>query len=445
MTYSTSPSPYSNTRNRSTLPSSGPGTPLRVFGLLLSLASIVLALLAVFYSIHEIVILLLAVIIFLFGARVFSLWLGARARSLPPSNSWQPAAYTPEQPLAGSRPVFLPPQFPAREARPAPRQFGGAGFGVSAPVAGNPYQAVNDYELPTEVQPAAEMAATPLNELIEQDEFFSLDRPITNERCFLLPKEGEPLVECQDRYALAAKSGYRCYAVADGVAGSFVPGPWARVVAKGFVERAALFTGKDDFQSWLAGCSQQWHHWIEQRWVPTINTLRERNGDSARDWSYEIRQGAQTTLIGCIIDSLRQMESHAFTAVEVFAIGDSELFHFTPDRSGGWNIQSKIPYEQSWDFDAYPPTLITVVRPELVERSWMRCKTTTINASAGDLLVLATDTLAKWILTQIEQQTGRWQDLLSITTPGEFEQYVRREFHHDRVEDDDVTMLVIPI
>ena len=64
---------------------------------------------------------------------------------------------------------------------------------------------------------------------IEQDELFQLDLPTTGEYVLYLPKEGEALVECQDRFALNAHR--RRYAVADGVSGSFAPGPWARIVA----------------------------------------------------------------------------------------------------------------------------------------------------------------------------------------------------------------------
>jgi len=59
--------------------------------------------------------------------------------------------------------------------------------------------------------------------------------------------------------------------------------------------------------------------------------------------------------------------------------------------------------------------------------------------------VLATDTLAKWLLKQIERDTRRWTPLLSISDPGAFEQHIRRELQRDQVEDDDLTMLVIPI
>jgi hypothetical protein len=35
--------------------------------------------------------------------------------------------------------------------------------------------------------------------------------------------------------------------------------------------------------------------------------------------------------------------------------------------------------------------------------------------------------------------------LLSGISTAEFEQYIRTELHNDRIEDDDLTMLIIPI
>ncbi len=251
---------------------------------------------------------------------------------------------------------------------------------------------------------------------IEQDPLFQLDRPAANTRCFLLPKEGEPLVECQDRYALDAQ--HSCYAVADGVAGSFVPGPWARIVAQRFVERAGAFTDQQDFRQWLSACSTEWHEWIDKRWVPTINALRQRNGDGPANWSEEIRKGAQTTLIACTL--LPEMGGSyaayaASTLVNIFAIGDSEFFLFRANMQGGWQLEQAFPFTHPAEFGTRPDTLVTSQRDDLLAWAWTHAKTTMVSAFPGDLLVLATDTLAKWLLTQVQQQnTDRWVPLLSI-------------------------------
>lgn len=450
MTYA-SPSPASNRGNRSATNQSPSGTGRRALGLLLSCASMILALLGIIFF-ESAAAFILALIVILFAARVFALWLGANRRPSELSRPftdisrqpWMPPGAVPERYGQINAGALAPPALsgghvpgPTLAGNPAPMMARPAFSAWNAAMSANTNP-------PAPEAPVVTTASLPYDP-IDQDPIFQLDAPVAGERCFLLPKEGEPLVECQDRFALYVNGTRRSYAVADGVAGSFVPGPWARMVAQSFVERGGSFADKADFQGWLADCSRRWHNWIEQRWEPTINALRERNGDNHGNWSNEIRQGAQTTLIGCTLAPAQQIENDTSTAITIFAVGDAQLFLFTPNRDGGWHAEDMFPFDSSRAFDARPDTLITAARPDLVERAWQRHKTMRITAFPGDLLVLATDTLAKWLLTQIEQDTRRWNPLLLISDTAAFEQHIRREFHRDQVEDDDLTMLVIPI
>ncbi|MGI9060325.1 MAG: hypothetical protein ACR2H5_17310 [Ktedonobacteraceae bacterium] len=277
---------------------------------------------------------------------------------------------------------------------------------------------------------------------LEQDALFMLDMPTANERCFMLAKEGKPLIECQDSYAMHA--AHRCYAVADGVAGSFVPGPWARIIARGFVERNGKFANKEDFQAWLVDCGQQWQSWIENRWVPTMHAQHERNGDWQSNWRDGLQQGAQTTLIGCSLVS--NTEQHDLpTSATIFAVGNSEFFLFSPNHSGGYEIAETFPFSDPNEFSTRPDTLVTVQRTDLLERAWVRRKTTYINVFSGDLIVLATGALAKWLLLRVYQNSDKWLPLLSSNSAAEFEQRIREELRNGLLEDDDLTMLVIPI
>lgn len=278
---------------------------------------------------------------------------------------------------------------------------------------------------------------------IDQDELFQLDAPVNGVLCFILPKEGELMVECQDRYAL--NTGQKCYAVADGVAGSFVAGPWARIVSKSFVKHGGNFTNEGEFKQWLTACSEEWHRWMENRWVPTMNAMRARSGDRPGDWSNDIRLGAQTTLIGCSLYSSGSLRKSTHIA-RVFAIGDGEFFHFRPNDVGAWDLMQAFPYQQSSQFGSRPNTLMTMLRPDLLEHTWMSKQTLEmVSVKSGDRIVLTSDTLARWLLTQIEQQTNRWQPLLSFKELHDFEEYIREELHQGRIEDDDLTMLVIPV
>jgi len=429
---------------------------LRVLGALLSLTSIILAILGAVFQ-HSALSLIFSVFIVLFALRVFVLWLSSNR--IPPRQTTtvaQQVMYPTAQYYAGNQSATQ------GYNQHIPPVYNDGNFGAHYPSAVS-YPPVSPYPLhpsqlayalqssaytqpsPTAVYEQSQAQNNPSNVSyipIEQDALFMLDMPTANERCFMLAKEGRPLVECQDSYAM--HSAHRCYAVADGVAGSFVPGPWARIIAKGFVERSGKFANKEDFQAWLVDCSQQWQSWIENRWVPTMHAQRERNGDWQGNWRDDLQQGAQTTLIGCSLVS--NTEQHDLpTSATIFAIGNSEFFLFSPNHSGGYEIAETFPFSDPNEFSTGPDTLVTVQRTDLLERAWVRRKTTYINVFSGDIIVLATDALAKWLLMRVYQNSNKWLPLLSSNSAAEFEQRVREELHNGLLEDDDLTMMVIPI
>ena len=458
---------------------------LRTLGALLALASAILAILGVVFQ-QSVLSLIFSGFIMLFAVRVFVLWLGsnrATASRLMPHqqqmfSTGQGTQYPVAQYAQESRPMtptgsLVPPQpgYPATNmgsvpATPAyrtnPVSDGGIVYASAnsqpsnAPlspfpmaVSGFEYAAPPAYAFQSAYMPGAAAHERGSSQTyisgpyaaIEQDALFALDPPVGNVRCFMLAKEGKSLVECQDRYAISAAKS--CYAVADGVAGSLVPGSWARIVAKGFVERGGKFANKEDFQHWLMECSREWQWWIESRWIPTINTLREQNGERQGDWGNDLRQGAQTTLIGCSLVSNAEFRE-APTSATIFAVGDSEFFLFSPNPSGGYDIAETFPFSELDEFSVLPDTLVTVPRTDLLERAWVQRKTLNINVFSGDVIVLATDALAKWLLTQVYQNTNKWLPLLSSSAV-EFERHMRSELQQGLLENDDVTMMVIPI
>ena len=433
---------------------------MRVLGALLSLTSMIVAAVSIFF--HQSTLgLMISVVVALFGLRVFILWLGTGAPSVTlasrpiaptPPPVYPTSTFNPEQkpglhtrPLTPIGPNLSLPTRPGVSSVPTIQGLrrSSASYMSSAPITAYPSQpvyAVQSSYTPPMFEERRAQAPAPRAPYIPP--IFEVDPPVGNVQCFILPKEGAPLVECQDSYALHAER--RCYAVTDGVAGSFVPGPWARIIAKSFVERNGTFLNKEDFQAWLVECSQQWHRWLANRWLPTMHAMSKRSRDSYSDWSNDIRPGAQTTLIGCSLLSQREQQGTA-TAVSVFAIGDGQFFLFRPNTNANWNLVELFPYSDPDEFGTRPDTLVTVLRSDLLERAWAQRKTKLCKVSPGDIIVLASGTLAKWLLTQVQQHTERWRPLLSGISPAEFEQYIRTELHNDRIEDDDLTMLIIPI
>lgn len=276
---------------------------------------------------------------------------------------------------------------------------------------------------------------------IASDPLFSFAQPTASERCFVLPREGEPLVECQDRYALNAAN--RLYAVADGVSGSFLPGPWASIIAQGFVDHSEVFSDKEAFSHWLYDCCASWNAWMQQRWVPAMNGQRQLQGEPPGDWSEEIVKGAQTTLTGIAIGPVN---AAGLIDIAVWAIGDAQFFVFRQGHDALWAMQTAFPLTNPAQFGYKPDTLFTIAHPFLFEQAWAAQKTLHYAAQPGDYVVLATDTLAKWMLQQAYYPSERLTALLQSANQDQFSKIVHEELRAKHIEeDDDMTLLVIPV
>ncbi len=276
---------------------------------------------------------------------------------------------------------------------------------------------------------------------IASDPLFGFAQPMAGERCFVLPREDEPLVECQDRYAL--NSAKRIYAIADGVSGSFLPGPWASIIAQGFVDRFEDLGEKETFSRWLYDCCGAWNAWMEQRWVPAMNWQRQLAGEQPGDWSAEITKGAQTTLTGCAIGP---MNGAGLIEISVWAIGDAQFFVYHHGNDGSWTIQTVFPLTNPAQFGYRPDTLFTIPHTSRFEQAWAAQRTLYCAAQPGDYVVLATDTLAKWMMLEGRNPSERLTALLHCATADEFSKIIRGELRAKRIEeDDDMTLLVIPV
>lgn len=261
------------------------------------------------------------------------------------------------------------------------------------------------------------------------DPLFQMDSPAKGVRCFALPKEGSSLFECQDSYAFDVKRGR--FAMTDGVSNSFLPRPWARILARDFVQAQGDFANEPMFTQWLTLAGNAWQQWVRSSWLS--------GSDNPHDWQKQITMiGAQSTLIGCAFHQSKQRDALDVTAV---AVGDADLFCFRK-TDGQWKLLEAFPLGASEAFSAVPDTLSTLVYPELTTVAWKALRHHRFTARRGDQLVLATDSLAKWILSF---PTEAARHLLAIETTEQFEQLVQHERQARRLEDDDTSMLIVSV
>jgi hypothetical protein len=87
-----------------------------------------------------------------------------------------------------------------------------------------------------------------------------------------------------------------------------------------------------------------------------------------------------------------------------------------------------------------------VTSPKRIQRTWNWIGKHTFEGRQGDYVLLATDAIAKWLLQQLQSGQEDWYCLLDpTTTSSAFARLIFMERAAGRLEDDDVTILVVPL
>jgi hypothetical protein len=142
------------------------------------------------------------------------------------------------------------------------------------------------------------------------------------------------------------------------------------------------------------------------------------------------RQGSFATLLGCELH-LDGSQPH-WNAV---ALGDAVLFHLR-----GTNLEAQFPAMTQADFGLNPDGMST--QPAQLDRMTRNVRIESGRLRAGDLLLLATDALAEWIVQQAAAGgPGPWSTLAGIDHPVRFAAMVDQLRATGAMKNDDVTLL----
>ena len=241
-------------------------------------------------------------------------------------------------------------------------------------------------------------------------------------KSFITHKESETSADCED--ALAENDSIGRYAIADGTSQSFFPKQWAELLVNHFCETTALSLDRKNWKEWITPIQQEWYQQVEKR----VNKLK-RFYLSDR---FDAGEAAASTFVGLEIDKEKK-------EWKAWIIGDSCLFHIRKSQ-----LLKSYLIENSEAF-----TELTEVCVSFSEDYHIAPEVVGDKVNSGDMLILATDALAKWVTEY--KEIGKLEEALmqlnEIETDDQFYQFVdcTRASEDIPLDDDDVTLMIISV
>jgi len=234
----------------------------------------------------------------------------------------------------------------------------------------------------------------------------SADEPLAV-TTFVVSKIGEEPGACEDVVRVRQDSGVLRLAASDGATTSSFSREWAAQLAEWFC-LLDHHPNDDEFLEALQALGQVWRADIARRELP---------------WHAEekVRQGAFATFLGVSIDK---------QSWRALALGDTCLFHV---RAG--TLLTSFPYVSAKEFAARPVLACSVSSPAADLKEHLRESTSAIET--GDVLIIATDGLAQWLLSKLGAEQPAW-DLFELPSEDRLAVVVERERRERRMRNDDV-------
>ena len=259
-------------------------------------------------------------------------------------------------------------------------------------------------------------------------------------RAFWTQKSGNSETDYEDGWA----TGIDCLAIADGATESSFARLWAQALTAGFVAGPnAIFPLHTERMEQCRARIQEWTQPLQAEWHSRVpwNNLPWFAEDKAR-------AGAFATLLAFKVNDERGVMNDEYnitsnsslitphSSFQMFAIGDSCLFQI---RDG--QLKLAFPLTHSSQFDSTP--LLLSSNPANNKRVWNEIAVEEGVLQAGDILLFATDALARWFLAEVEAGSYPWHELCGMSGQSEFIAFVTRLRQARAMRNDDVTLVIV--
>lgn len=232
---------------------------------------------------------------------------------------------------------------------------------------------------------------------------------------------------CQDACSVDATRGL--FAIADGAGTTLFPAIWARILAGHFVAIPLMSDNVFEVEWWVRLAQEQY-----KTRIPALEQLR--------DWSVQQKaqnQGSDSTLATVRVSSIDPASSSAQTELLVF--GDSCVI-IGNTQSG--RIDKSFVLQHPSEFGQAPICVPSTLK--FFNRDFHRCSITPFRLELHHRVILATDAVAKWILSG-GSHSDTWdafQEVCALSTD-DWPDFIDRCRQSGQMVDDDATALVLQL
>lgn len=250
--------------------------------------------------------------------------------------------------------------------------------------------------------------------------------PLCPPRRLQTPKAGNRPEEYEDasRVVYSVEADAARIALCDGASESAFARSWAQVLTDACVSRPLDLTEltSSSLAGWLGPCQEKWSQAVPWERIPW-------HGEA------KTRAGALAALLALTVN-LTPNPSGGFPW-QAAAVGDCCLFVV---RDGGLNLA--FPMDSAVQFNNTPSLICS--NPANNRGLWGRVSQLSGEFRSGDVVILASDALAAWLLKEYESGGKPWETLLSLDL-AEWEDWVQERRAERSMRNDDTTLIIIPV
>lgn len=269
---------------------------------------------------------------------------------------------------------------------------------------------------------------------------------------FQIPKSEADDQRCEDAFSVSEGDFGLRVAVSDGASDSYRSDVWSHALTKAYVE-APPKPDAEEILHWLDVPKEHYRISIQPESLPWNQALKAERGDGATLLGMQFKSLTPPKapipplleadpLIPIPSDedgeTLRNTQNEILRYREwsALAIGDCFVMQVRDDA-----VEAAFPFTSSEQFDSTPFLLSTRYNNAPVLDQMATCRG---ECESGDVFLLATDALAKWILQQWENGEKPWLALQSMDSDS-FEAFVLDLRARSFMRDDDVTLLIVNV